>query len=223
MARKPDRTELEATISALKSELTLRDSQYVQEIDSAKTVCIAEKAALQIQIDNAKAENEELNAEIEEKQNQLDRKETKKLAQAYEDQEVIYEIDAKSWLVRLTIVVGLLIVSTAISICLSSAKPWYDRFEYYLVDIIFLSAVWFCGTQYADQIKLKNDYANRKTIAQSFNNILNNLSEDLAIKNKFIEKATDVLCAPSPVSGKEPILSKKLIKDTAEILSSIKG
>lgn len=214
---------MEATINTLKGELVLKDTQHTQEVANTKTVSIAEKAALQIQIDNAKIENEKLDADIEQKQKQLDRKETKKLAQAYEDQEIIYKTDSRKWLNWLTIVVCALIISTALSIYLASGKHWYDKFEYYLVDIIFLSAVWFCGTQYADHIKLRNDYANRKTIAQSFHNILNNLTEDAAIKSKFIEKATDVLCAPSPVSGKEPILSKKLIKDTAEIVSSIRG
>lgn len=166
---------------------------------------------------------ETLSQQVDQKQKQLDRKELKKLAQAYEEQEEIYKTGAGKWLKWLMIIGVALIFSTIFSIWLSSDKQWYDKFEYYLVDIIFLSAIWFCSSQYADQVKLRNDYANRKTISQSFHNILNNLAEDLPIKNKFIEKATDVLCAPSPVSGKEPVLSKKIIKDTFDIVSSIKG
>lgn len=165
---------------------------------------------------------EVLKEEVIEKQKQLDRKEAKKLAQAYEDQENIYQEESKKWLSWLVWVGIGLAVSTLVSVSLSSDEKWYDKFEYFLIDIIFLSATWFCGSQYSDKVKLKTDYANRKTIAQTFNNILNNLSEDEAIKSKFIEKAVDVLCAPSLVSEKEPVLSKKLIKDTAEIVSSIK-
>lgn len=164
-----------------------------------------------------------LTEEVNQKKKQLDRKESKKLAQAYEEQEGIYKEGSEKWLKWLMWIGIALVTSTIISVYLSSDEKWYDKFEYYLIDVIFLSAVWFCGSQYSDQVRLRNDYANRKTIAQSFNNILNNLPEDEPIKSKFIEKATDVLCAPSPVSGKEPVLSKKVMKDTAEILSSFKG
>lgn len=176
-----------------------------------------------IKITGLENQIEILTEEVNKKQKQLDEKESKKLAQAYEQQESIYKTGSEKWLKWLMWVGIALVVSTAISVYLSSDEKWYDKFEYYLIDFIFLSAVWFCGSQYSDQVKLRNDYANRKTIAQSFNNILNNLPEDEPIKSKFIEKATDVLCAPSPVSGKEPVLSKKVMKDTAEILSSFKG
>ena len=93
---------------------------------------------------------------------------------------------------------------------------------FHKIDFILISAVWFCGAQYANTTKLRYDYANRKTLAQSFANILNNLDENTTIRDKFIEKTTDVLCAPSLVGDKESVLSKKIIKDTAEIISSVR-
>ena len=116
---------------------------------------------------------------------------------------------------------AVLLAYGVISVLLTAGKPWLERIPYYFFDLIFIGAVWFCGTQYTDAVKQKNDYGNRKTIAQSFHNIMNNLPEDQEIKNKFIEKATDVLCAPSVVGGSEPILSKKVLKDVAELVATV--
>lgn len=196
--------------------IKILNSQWEQKEENTKSTYDFQILGLENQVEN-------LDKELVETKLQRDKRETKKLAQSYEDQEEIYKAGTEKWLEWLIKIGIALIVSTVLSIYLSSDEKWYDKFEYYLVDIIFLSAVWFCGAQYTDQAKLRNDYANRKVIAQSFNNILNNLPEDEPIKSKFIEKATDVLCASNPVSGKEPVLSKKVIKDTAEILSSFKG
>ncbi len=164
---------------------------------------------------------DELNDTIKQKQEQIDRKELKKLAVAYKEQEDIYNSDVTKWLIALIAVAVVLIISTGVSIHFSLDEVWYKKFEYYVADVILVSAVWFCGSQYNYLIKLRNDYANRKTLAQSFNNILNNLPEDEPIKGKFIEKATDVLCAPSLNPDKEPVLSKKVLKDTAEIFGAV--
>lgn len=204
-------------------ELELKVSSLKSELSSTKEEFKLKEEAHQNQVSDLENQLELLDEDIQQKQEQLDKRELKKLASAYKDQEDVYKKNTENWLTAL-VVVGLgLIISTAISIHLSSGKPWYDRFEYYLVDIIFLSAVWFCGSQYSNFTELRSDYANRKTLAQSFHNILNNLPEDEDIKGNFIEKATDVLCAPSVISTKEPVLSKKLVKDTAEIVKSIRG
>lgn len=225
--RKPKRDEYESKIADIKA----KNAQLELDLESTKKE-YAEKEKQLVSEWEAKVqeleathdtETEEKDEEISNLQGQLDRKEAKKLAKAYEEQEVIHGSGSRKWLWSLISVASLLVICTAISIWLSSNKIWYDKFEYYLVDIIFLSAVWFCGAQYTDQVRLRNDYANRKTLAQSFHNILNNLPEDEAIKSKFIEKATDVLCAPNPAGTKEPVLSKKLIKDIAEIVGSIKS
>lgn len=232
--KKPTREQLQQKITDLEAkgkeiiagfELVKTDhaNQIAQLTQEWETNLESVKSENILKVEGLEEQIHTLTQDADQKQKQLDRKESKKLAQAYEDQEVIYKTGSKNWLKWLVIVIAALIISTIISICLSSDKPWYDKFEYYLVDVIFLSIVWFCSAQYAEQTKLRNDYANRKTLAQSFHNILNNLPEDESIKSKFIERATDVLCAPSAIGGKEPVLSKKIIKDTAEIISSIKS
>jgi|SRR3989344_1440228 len=162
-----------------------------------------------------------LEANIKEKEAQLDIKELKKLAQSFGEQEDINKIDQRKWLMALCVSVGILIIYAIASIFLTANKAWADRITYYAIDIILISAVWFCATQFSETTKLKHDYGNRKTLAQSFHNILNNLEEDESIKNKFIEKTTDVLCAPVGGSGKEPILTKKVLKDVAEIVGTV--
>ena len=208
-------TQITTLESNHKTAIELKDQEWELKLNTQKTES-DEK------ISERDEEIEELKEENAEKQSAIDIKEAKKLAKAYEDQEIIYQKGSEKWLNWLMKVAGVLVISTGISIWLSADKLWYDKFEYYVIDLIFISAVWFCGSQYSDQVKLRDDYANRKTLAQSFHNILNNLPEDEAIKSKYIEKATDVLCAPSPVTNKEPVLSKKIIKDTAEIVSAIK-
>lgn len=161
-----------------------------------------------------------LASDLKEKQVQLDRKELKKLAEAFAQEEISCELNQKKWLTYLMCVMGVLVVYAIISIYLTTGKVWFDRLGYYVIDLILVSAVWFCSSQFTEATRLMHDYGNRKTLAQSFNNILNNLPEDEDIRTKFIEKSTDVLCAPAGFSDKEPVLTKKLLKDTAEILGS---
>lgn len=232
--RKPSRAQLEQKVAELEAKikidadsLNLKQEEHKNEL---ARIDLEWKQKEQVSDESNKATIQGLEAQVEtlgttvkEKQSQLDRRELKKLASAYKEQEDTYREESSLWLKWLLRVAGALVVSTGISIYLSSDKVWYDKFEYYIIDFIFISAVWFCSFQYSTLVKLTNDYANRKTIAQSFHNILNNLAQDTVIKDKFIEKATDVLCAPSFSSDKEPILSKKLIKDTAEIVKIARG
>ena len=164
---------------------------------------------------------EVLKNNLKEKDAQLDRKELKKLAVAFNDQEEIHKGDQKKWLIALIFVATMLIIYAIWSIFLTSNKPWIDRIGYYAIDIILISAAWFCSSQFSEATRLRYDYGNRKTLAQSFNNILNNLSEDEGIRTKFIEKTTDVLCAPVGSNTKEPILTRKVLKDVAEIIGTV--
>jgi len=220
-------SELETKIKVVSDNFDLKETEHKNElvnIDSSwKQKEEITKQSNTTEVDGLKTQIKSLEVEKKDKQAQLDQKELKKLASAYKEQEDIYSNEALFWLKWLSGVVVALVVSTAISISLSYDKPWYDKFEYYVVDLILISAIWFCSSQYSNLKKLTSDYANRKTIAQSFHNILNNLAEDVAIKNKFIEKATDVLCAPSFSTDKESVLSKKLLKDTVEIVKAVKG
>lgn len=219
-----DKTALEQQISVLKTQNEQSEALHKTAIEQAK----ADKE-LAIQELTQKHETDlsdrdttigELESENKQKQAQIDKRELKKLAEAYSEQEDIFIKESKTWLISLIVAGVLLLISAIISIKVTHNESWVESIKYYIIDFILISAVWFCGAQYANTTKLRYDYSNRKTLAQSFANILNNLAENTAIRDKFIEKTTDVLCAPSSIGDKEPVLSKKLIKDTAEIISS---
>lgn len=202
-------SECESENRKLNNLLETNEKQFQEKIEK-----ISEEK------DNTITEQEE---EIEELKEKIDIKESKKLAESYKEQEGIYKEDAVGWLKALVISVCVLIISTGAAIYFSYGKPWYQNVEYYFLDFIFISVVWFCASNYNDLVKLRYDYANRRTLAQSFHNILNNLAEDKDIKTKFIEKTTDVLCAPNVVTIKEPVLSKKILKGVTEILKIAKN
>lgn len=158
----------------------------------------------------------ELENQNNEKQQQLNLQETKKLAKAYECQKGEYKDKSEIWAKRLLLAAILLIISTGFSIYLSYGKTWHDRFEFYLVDIILVSAVWFCVSQYSYYVKLCADFANRQVLAQSYYNIINNV-EDGIIKDKFLDKTTEVLCSKNSIDHKDNLPVEKIINSAFEI------
>ncbi|OHA63493.1 MAG: hypothetical protein A2842_02445 [Candidatus Wildermuthbacteria bacterium RIFCSPHIGHO2_01_FULL_48_25] len=220
MAKKMSRTELEATINTLKGELTLKDSQHTQEIANAKAVSTAEKVALQIQIDNAKVETDRLEAEVEEKQNQLNDRELKKLAQAYKDQESEYQLDAEKWFgysIKSFVIVG---ASFALTLWLGEGKLWYDKIEYHIINILTVTALVFSLSQFSRFNKLRIDFANRKAMAQAYHNIFTSV-DDLVIKDRFLDEAIDVLCARPDQKPDANTLPEKLIESITEIAKNL--
>jgi cation transport ATPase len=221
-----EKTALEQQVSALKIQNEESEAIHKTAIEQANTdkeLAIKELTKKhETVLSDRDTTIEDLENENKQKQSQIDKRELKKLAEAYSEQEDIFEKESKTWLISLIVAGVLLLISAIVSIKITHNESWIESIKYYIIDFILISAVWFCGAQYANTTKLRYDYANRKTLAQSFSNILNNLAENTVIRDKFIEKTTDVLCAPSSLADKEPVLSKKLIKDTAEIVSSIR-
>lgn len=206
-------------VTAHQDEALKKDQSYKQESDELKSKVVSLE-------ENEKKQNQI----VKNQQKQLNEHELKKMAEAYHKQEFAYESDAKFWMKAIAWVVGALIVSTVVSIILANGKPWYDRFEFYLVDFIFISAVWFCSSQYSYYVHLRADYANRKTVAQSYHNILLSMSNENSevenkisdeLKNKFVEKAADVLYAQNFSNIKEPLLTKEFVKNIAEVAKTI--
>jgi hypothetical protein len=208
---------------ALKNEKTSSDNALIAKDAEWKQKDIAKDGQHKIEIDGLDLKVSSLQDSLKEKQEELDLMGTKKLAVSFETQEGIYKRDQRFWLIGVASAALALLVYTVVSICLTSGTTWSDRVGYYAIEIILISVVWFCSAQFSEAKDLRHDYGNRKTLAQSFHNILNNLAEDGVIKLKFIEKTTDILCAPVGGDAREPILTKKALKDMAEILKSVKG
>ena len=220
MAKKMSRTELEATINALKGELALKDSQHAQEVANAKTVSAAEKAALQVKIDAGELETERLETEVEEKQNQLNDRELKKLAQAYKDQEFEYQKDAEKWFNYSVISFVIVAASFALSLWLGEGKLWYDKIEYHITNLLTVTALVFSLSQFSRFNKLRIDFANRKAMAQAYHNIFTSI-DDLVIKDRFLDEAIDVLCARPDQKPDANTLPEKLLESITEIAKNL--
>lgn len=193
-------------------EVKKQSQQKVEDLESKnKEDLKAQQEKYKTDTDDLKEKIEDLTEENEEKQNLLDEREIKQLAQAYADQEDDYKNDVKKWTIGLLVSGIILFLSVGLSIYFSQGKIWFERIEFYLIDLIFISAVWFCVAQYSYYVKLRTDFSNRKTLAQAYHNILNNV-EDAPIKAKFIDKATDVLCAKIEIKSKENLPAEKVLK-----------
>lgn len=174
-----------------------------------------------LQIEEIEEKLENLENENKEKQQQLDKRELKKFAQAYRDQEIKYKKEIDRWTNFLAISFFLLLISALLSVFFTSNKIWYERIQYYAVDFIFISIVWFCATQYSYYVKLRSDFANRKTLAQSYHNIINSTGDEV-IKDKFLDKATGVLCTKNDTKElKDGLLTKQLTKDIIEVTKNL--
>ncbi|MBI2439676.1 MAG: hypothetical protein HYV45_03720 [Candidatus Moranbacteria bacterium] len=202
----------------LESDLSSSKSDYEARLASEKEERKNEKEQLEITLSDAKKE-------IKNKQEQINSMELKKMASAYAIQEKEYGDNVKEWSKYLLLSALALTLSTFWSVIFASGKAWYDRFEFYLIDFIIISAVWFTASQYSYFSKLRNDFANRKTLAQTYQNILLSIIDissdsekeiNEETKRLFMSKATDVFCAPSIPEIKEPILSKELLKNVGK-------
>lgn len=162
----------------------------------------------------------ELESQDKEKQKQLDFQETKKLAKAYEDQKDEYGDKARYWSWALAGAVSILVVYIVLTTIFLHGKSWQDKIEFYAIDIILFSAVWFCVSQYSYYTKLYADFANRQALAQSYANIINN-TEDAPIKDKFLDKTTDILCSPNNIDHKDNLPVEKILNNTFEIAKNL--
>jgi hypothetical protein len=163
---------------------------------------------------------ETLEVQNKEKQNQLNKRELRKLAKAYETQEIEYAEDADKWFKYVIASFSVLVLSIIISILFVQGNEWYERVEVYLVNFVFITFLVFSLKQYSYYVKLRTDYANRKTLSQSYHNILVS-GEDEEIKPKFLEKATDVLCAKNDVKHESYTLPEKLLESLTEITKNL--
>jgi hypothetical protein len=113
-----------------------------------------------------------------------------------------------------------LLLSNIFSIILVNNKDWFDRIEYYLINFVVLTFLIFALKQYSYYNKLRTDYANRKTIAQSYHNIITT-HENESIRTSFIDKATDVLASKSEVSEESYTIPEKILESITEIAKNL--
>lgn len=224
-----DKTTLESRVEQLNAELSNQKANFETEknnLNSENHNKLDEKQnAHNSEVSELNNKIGELETDVKNKQKQLNDKELKKLARAYSDQEDHYELKSDRWLWLVTLAFVAAGVGTIWIIHFSGGEVWHTKIGYYFADVLLITFLVFSLKQYSYYVKLKSDYANRKTLAQSYNNILNT-EEDIVIRSKFLESAVSVLAAPAEVKNESYTIPEKLLESITEIaknLSKIKS
>jgi hypothetical protein len=208
MARGQTKQELLAKVAQLEEELKTSNEAHSQMLAQKESEFNTAKGSLEQQI-------KEVQTDIENKQKQLNERELKKLAQAYQGQEAGFEKEVYKWFRFVIVALLLLLVSIILSAVFARGEPWYERFEYYLADFVFVTFLIFSLKHYSVANRLRIDFANRKALAQSYHNIISS-GDDQEIKNNFISRAAEVLCAPTRVEADSYTVPEKVVEMLAE-------
>lgn len=232
MAKKIAKAQLKRDLEALKEEknalllsnkeqktsfnekMDVREAEYEEQLNQEKEKYVQK-------LDELKQVNIELELQNKEKQKQLDRRELKKLAIAYKDQEDEYVGDLQRWFYYVMGAFLALITFGAYSISFFQEVVWSEKIELYFLNFIIVTFLVFALKQFSYYTKLRTDYANRKTLAQSYHNILNT-AEDEDLRPAFIDKASDVLFAKTDVKHESYTLPEKLLESLTEISKNLK-
>ncbi len=150
----------------------------------------------------------------------MDLQETKKFARAFEDQETKNGEDAEKWMI-ISLLLGVVLFCTVLlGSHFSQGKEWFDHIPGVLVNLAFGTMWVFSSKQVSLHKMAQQNYGNRKTIAQSYHNILSS-EEDEPIKSKFLEKATDILCASVDLKDGPHTLPEKALDAITELAKKI--
>ncbi len=209
-------SKLQKLLTEAQTKIQAQETEY-----NTKVTSLEEKIGI-TEEDNKGLE--EKNSSLEEKNEniseQLRKKELSRFASAYADQEVEYKGQQDLWFRFSLWATGLLVSSVLLSIFGPSwiQKGWYEEPGFYLLNAIFLTLFVYTLKQHAHFGNLRIDYANRKTLAQSYQYIVaNEEGEHSDIQNRFFERASDVFSSKailrsSDVTMYEAIVSKLLGK-----------
>jgi len=228
---KISKAQLQREIKALKEEnqtleSSLKDQEqsFVAEKENIKKEhkeqLKQKEEAHETKINELESRIEELEKQNKEKQRQIDKRELKKLAEAYKEQEDEYSNDVKKWFKYVVGSFLVLFVTVGASIIYAGDKAWYERLEVYIINFVAITLLVFSLKQFSYYVKLKTDFANRKTLAQSYHNILGE-EENTEIRTKFLEKAAEVLTAKSEPKHDSYTLPEKLLETLGDIAKTL--
>lgn len=149
----------------------------------------------------------------------LNLKELKKLAQAYRDQEIEFKDDQDKWLKWVTSAFVLVGFSAAFTLFASNDDSLSNKLDNYVINFILITFLIFTLRQYSTYKFLRIDYSNRKTIAQSYHNIVDSadVDEQDEIKKLILEKSVDILTAKSNVKDESHTIVEKIFENRKNI------
>lgn len=161
-----------------------------------------EKIDLETEIERLKSNIVKLEAtieELEEKNTQVNEQlrsmELSRFASAYKDQENEYKTQQDLWFKLSLGATALLTISVLISIFGPHVYPraeWFKEPAFYLLDVIFLTLFVYALKHHSHLGNLRIDYANRKTLAQSYQYIIEDEEETSEVRKRFLERAADI-------------------------------
>lgn len=172
--------------------------------------------SLNNQIELLNAEIKKLKEQVTILSEEIRIKELSRFASAYATQEGEYKIQQDLWFKRslwATLFLTASVLYSAFTSQIETAKLWYQEPGFYLLNFIFITLFVYSLKQHAHLGNLRIDYANRKTLAQSYQHIIEDEEEFEEIKSRFLGRASDIFSSPallrsSDVTPHESILGK---------------
>lgn len=203
--------ERDAQVAALGTQLA-----ELQAKSSAKSTTDGQRISeFELQVKNLETEKEDLEGKNVELNTQLRQKELGRFASAYAEQEGEYKTQQDLWFTLSLWATGLLTVSVVASIfspLFIQGNQWYEKSSFYLLDVIFLTLFVYALKQHAHLGNLRVDYANRKTLAQSYQYIIEDEEEGPSeIKTRFLNRAADIFSSEASTRGNDVTLYEALV------------
>lgn len=207
-----------------KAETTQNDLLQQEKKQAAESLelKVTEIQNLILKLEAEKSVTKKKNEEISELKSALAKKETAKLAIAFETQKDDYARARRFWLDATILSFLLLFLAVLGSILIYSGiwqffgkqftnLAWYDKIGIYLLDVVLMSLTYFSASQYSKNDDRYDEFANKQAIAQSFKNLYDTIDiksrspeikkENELIKNKFLDRASSVLFSESKSLG----------------------
>jgi len=209
-------SNLNKKLLELQEKLTKQTSSYGEEKTSREAEMLEQKETLT----NLKKEYDSVTEKNTELSEQLRNKELGRFASAYDIQEKEYKTQQDLWF-RLSLwATVLLTVCILISIVgsLDPSKSWYREPAFYMLDIIFLTLFVYALKQHSHLGNLRIDYANRKTLVQSYQYIIEDEPEDSEVRKKFLERASNIFSSEVTLKSNDVTIYEALV---AKILGKV--
>jgi len=195
----------------LQDKFNTKSDLHTKEISELET----EKETLEGEVNILKEENNEIKEKNTELSEQLRKKELSRFASAYATQENEYKTQQDLWFKLSLWATALLTVSVLIPIFghyfFIDSKQWYKEPGFYLLDAIFLTLFVYTLKQHAHLGNLKIDYANRKTLAQSYQHIIEDGEEDPEVRKRFLERASDIFSSKAVLKDNDVTVPEALL------------
>lgn len=183
-------SELQAEVTRLNERIALKDTEYAQLVNTKDE----EITSLKNQVSEELLKSGKLDEELRSAREKIRNAELNRFANEYQKEETRYESDQKIWFkytAAATAVLLICAIGTALS---ASSDGFLPDPEIVFLNAILLTVFIYCLKQHSHLADLREDYANRKALAQSYQYMVEESEgEDLSeIKNEFFQKAIDV-------------------------------